>query len=109
MKFLQIGIVGGREVAYLLDEAVGKVYRVLVEDFTGARPAIEHVPQTFVPPMNDVSRFNNPPREQQVPVPAYDSPHPVVQLPDKPRSIMPPGLASMMQEGNETVYKPGGM
>lgn len=92
LQFLSIGNRNGVEVAYFLDRQTNIVYAFRVVDATGAPPA---PPQTFTIPA---------PTGGPVPAPmvfdAPPAPHP--ELPDKPRSIVPPGMAALMRPGNET-------
>lgn len=93
MKFLTTTVFNGQEFALFLEEATGRVFRSPIYDM----PAQQMRPQPIPMPTRD-DAFHVPPA-----MPAFNesSPQPKTDLPDKPPSIMPAGLAAMMREGNE--------
>ena len=77
MKFLEVlRTKSGREVAYLFDETKGRVLKVWVEDMTQVDRGEEI---TYDADENEDER---PPRRVQV---------------NKPRNIMPPGIAQVFE------------
>lgn len=117
MKFLQTATFNGQEYAYFLDEATARVFRAPVYDLnaTALAPAPHYAPAFPTPPAFSVPPVMPPSTGGPYPAPMTYAPNDPEGIShvgrDKnptPRSIMPAGLGKFLNEGNETVAKPGG-